>query len=85
MKVSNSDIKLMTTIGYPFVLVFTFIIVFTLYPLLMLCTFANGREEGTDYYLFKNEFIERYGTPKRFFVTVWNITEQIVNEAHDYK
>ena len=78
MKVSNSDIKLMTAIGYPFMLVFTFIIVFTLYPLLMLCTFANGREEGTDYYLFKNEFIERYGTPNRFFVTVWKITEQII-------
>ena len=61
-----------------FILVFTFIIVFTLYPLLMLLTFADGREEGTDYYLFKNEFIERYGTPKRFFVTVWNISEQII-------
>lgn len=78
MKVSNSDIKLLTAIGYPFILVFTFIIVFTLYPLLMLLTFADGREEGTDYYLFKNEFIERYGTPKRFFVTVWNISEQII-------
>ena len=78
MKVSNSDIKLLTAIGYPFILVFTFIIVFTLYLLLMLLTFADGREEGTDYYLFKNEFIERYGTPKRFFVTVWNISEQII-------
>ena len=77
MKVSNSDIKLLTIIGYPFMLVFTFIIVFTLYPLCMLLTFADGREEGTDYYLFKNEFIERYGTPKRFFATVWKITEQI--------
>ena len=46
MKVSNSDIKLMTAISYPFMLVFTFIIVFTLYPLCMLCTFADGREEA---------------------------------------
>lgn len=78
MKVSNSEIKLMTAIGYPFMLVFTVIIVLTFYPLCMLCTFANGREEGTDYYLFKNEFIERYGTPNRFFVTVWKITERII-------
>ena len=68
----------MTIICYPFTLLFTFIIVFTLYPLLMLCTFADGREEGTDYYLFKNEFIERYGTPNRFFVTAWKITEQMI-------
>ena len=74
---SNLAFKVGTAISYPFILVFAFIIVFTLYPLLMLCTFADGREEGTDYYLFKNEFIERYGTPKRFFVTVWKITEQI--------
>ena len=78
MKVSNSDIKLMTAIGYPFILVFAFIFIFTLYPLALLFTFADGREEGTDYYELKNAFIERYGTPKRFFVTVWKITEQIV-------
>lgn len=78
MKVSDSDIKLMTAIGYPIMLVFDFILVFTLYPLLMLFTFADGREEGTDYYLFKNDFIERYGTPKRFFVTVWKTTEQVI-------
>ena len=85
MKLSTFNIKLQTAIGYPFMLVFAFIIVFTLYPLFMLCTFARGTEEGTDYYLVKNEFIERYGTPKKFFVTVWNITEQMTNEAHDYK
>ena len=78
MKVSNSYIKLMTIIGYPFILVLTFIFVFTFYPLLLICTFADGREEGTDYYLFKNEFIERYGTPKRFFATVLKITEQLI-------
>ena len=78
MKVSNSYIKLMTAIGYPFILVFAFIFIFTLYPLALLFTFADGREEGTDYYELKNAFIERYGTPKRFFVTVWKITEQIV-------
>ena len=85
MKLSTFNIKLQTAIGYPFVLVYAFIVVFTFYPLCMLLTFADGREEGTDYYLFKNEFIERYGTPKKFFVTVWNITEQMTNEAHDYK
>lgn len=78
MKVSTFDIKLMTIICYPFVLVLTFIFVFTFYPLCMLCTFADGREEGTDYYLFKNEFIERYGTPNRLFVTVWKMTEQVI-------
>ena len=72
------QVKLQTAIGYPFVLVYAFIVVFTFYPLCMLCTFADGREEGTDYYLFKNEFIERYGTPNRFFVTVWKITERII-------
>lgn len=76
MKLSNSDNKLLTALDYPFILVFAFIIVFTLYPLLMLCTFSDGTEEGTDYYLFKNEFIERYGTPKRFCITVWKICEE---------
>ena len=80
MKLSNFDNKLLTIIGYPFMLVFTFIIVLTLYPLFMLLTFADGREEGTDYYEIKNEFIERYGTPKRFFITVWKLTEQLIKE-----
>ena len=80
MKLSTFDIKLLTIIGYPFMLVFTFIVVFILYPLFMLLTFADGREEGTDYYEIKNEFIERYGTPKRFFVTVWNLTEHMIKE-----
>lgn len=80
MKLSNFDVKLLTIIGYPFMLVFAFIAVFTLYPLSMLLTFADGKEEGTDYYEIKNDFIERYGTPKKFFVTVWKLTEQIIKE-----
>ena len=79
---SNLAFKVGTAIGYPFILVFAFIFIFTLYPLALLFTFADGREEGTDFYEIKNEFIERYGTPKRFFVTVWQICEDKAREGN---
>ena len=79
---SNLALKVETALGYPFVASFYFIIVSTLYPLAMLLTFAYGTEEGTDFYEIKNEFIERYGTPKRFFVTVWQICEDMTREGN---
>lgn len=42
--------------------------------------FADGTEEGSDFYEIKEEFKERYGTPKRFFITVWELTEEKIKE-----
>ena len=79
---SNLAFKVETALGYPVVLVFAFIFVFTFYPLFMLCTFADGREEGTDYYLFKNEFIEKWGSPKKFFNSTWQICKEVTREGN---
>lgn len=72
--------KLLTIIYYPFMLVFTFIIVFTTYPLALLMYFPDGTEEGTYFDEIKEDFIKRFGTPKRFFITTWEITEQKIKE-----
>lgn len=79
---SNLAFKVETALGYPFVAYFFFITVYTLYPLAMLFTFADGREEGTDYYELKNAFIERYGTPKKFFNYTWQICKDRTRECN---
>lgn len=79
---SNLAFKVETALGYPFILVFAFIIVFTLYPLSMLLTFADGREEGTDFYEIKNAFIERWGSPKKFLTSTWQICEDETRECN---
>ena len=79
---SNLAFKVETALGYPVMLVFTFILVFTLYPLAMLLTFAYGTEEGTDFYEIKNAFIERWGSPKKFLTSTWQIYEEVTREGN---
>lgn len=73
MKVLNLALNVLTAIGYPFILVFAFIFIFTMYPLGMLMYFPDGTEEGTEFYEFKNEFIERWCSPKKFLTNTWQI------------
>lgn len=68
--------KLLSIISYPIMLIFVFLFVFPLYALCLLLAFADGTEEGTDFYEIKNDFISRFGTPKRFFVTIWELTKE---------
>ena len=79
---SNLAFKVETALGYPVVAYFIFTIVYTLYPLAMLLTFAYGREEGTDFYEIKNEFIEKWGSPKKFFNSTWPACEEQTRECN---
>ena len=79
---SNLAFKVETALGYPFVAYFLFIIVYTLYPLAMLLTFAYGTEAGTDFYEIKNEFIEKWGSPKKFFNSTWPACEEVTREGN---
>ena len=72
MKMYNFGMKLRTSIIYPFVLIFDFVIVYLIiYPLIML--------EDNE---VKNAFTEMYGTTKRFFVTTWNWCEVMIIEIN---
>ena len=79
---SNLAFKVETALGYPFVAYFFFITVYTLYPLAMLLTFVYGTEEGTDFYEIKNEFIEKWGSPKKFFNSTWPMCKEVTREGN---
>lgn len=79
---SNLAFKVETALCYPFVALFSFIFVYTLYPLAMLLTFADGTEAGTDFYEIKNEFIEKWGSPKKFFNYTWPLCKEKTHECN---
>ena len=79
---SKLAFKVETALSYPVVAYFFFITMYTLYPLAMLLTFAYGTEEGTDFYEIKNEFIEQWGSPKKFFNSTWPLCEEVTREGN---
>ena len=74
-KISNFFLNLETVISFPFIAIFYTLVVM---PFILLVLLYEDKDSE-----YKKEFLDKSGTPKRYFVTLWRITKDMTKDDND--
>ena len=74
-KISNFFLNLETAISFPFITIFCTLVVM---PFILLVLIGENKDSE-----YKKEFLDKFGTPKRYFATLWRITKDMTKDGND--